>query len=389
MQEIVPHLNQIWLNLDGEDVSSSCFDIDTDNFKDITSHCIKSDIIVVTIFTIPLIRYVKMLRERMGLSFRFVFHLHGFATFGCWPLYYWNFGDLLTRDDVFVASSSMDFVSFTHYFKDIRCPVIPFSLPRPKLIRLMPQDEIPFVYVGRLSEQKHLEVILQSLALYKAQNSHFKFHIYGVEDGLGWPHLGKKGMVGYQEELKKLSHSLGLENNVFFHGFVQREIIDKEWEAKKVIMLISSLHSDENFGMAAFRCLLHGNQAVLTQWGGHVDLKKNFGDRVDLVVVNKGKSGPVVCHQDFLEGVKSAVAKYWQELDTQIPSAYYNLEDQYQKILMLETLKGKATRPEVVDVLLKNLENYRQNPDLSDGCQIFDGHNDPLALQFAKLYGMK
>jgi glycosyltransferase involved in cell wall biosynthesis len=105
------------------------------------------------------------------------------------------------RGDIDVIRNGTDFVP----------PANPKVLRRQVDIELGLRDVYPvFLYVGQLTWQKNLKVILEALALLKRQGNAFKMLFVGG---------------GYaEEELKGLSENLGLSGNVVFLG----TILDRE-----------------------------------------------------------------------------------------------------------------------------------------------------------------
>lgn len=385
MQEIVPHLVDQWLDCSGEEVEVFHFDLEKDNFKQVLSTCFNADVVVLTIFTLPLLQFVKSLRQQFDLQFRLVFHLHGFATFGCWPLYYWKLGELLTLDDVFVASCWADYDAFKGFFPDARCQVIPFSLPRPTHQVNCFTDTIPILYVGRLSEQKHLELSLLAIKKVVERGHSIHFHIYGEEDHLGSPHMGRRQQSGYADFLHSLCEKLEITQHVTFHGFVQRDKIDREWHKNASVFLSPSLHSDENFGMSVFRYLLRGSCAVISKWGGHIDLVNNFYKALG-VDVRGSSAGPWISVHDLADALEHSFTIL--DNDSQIPVRYYEINQKYRDIIELPRRSGKLDTPSIIPELLQRLERYRADEHFDESCQIFSGYGDLLALRFFHYYGM-
>ena len=95
------------------------------------------------------------------------------------------------------------------------------------------QDEIVFIYVGRLEKLKRIDFTLKSLKILKDKGLKFKFYIVG------------KGQEG--KKLKKLCKKLGLtENEVIFTGFVAEEQFPLLY-SRADLLLFPSLY--DNFGL--------------------------------------------------------------------------------------------------------------------------------------------
>lgn len=105
---------------------------------------------------------------------------------------------------------------------------------------------------------------------------------------LGVPNLGIIGK-SYLRNLKQLVNDLELEDVVEFGDFLSHDEIDLE--LKNSIYISPSVHSDENFGLVAFRALNLGTPALLSHWGGHRDFQHYF-DGVRYFNVYKSLQGP-------------------------------------------------------------------------------------------------
>ncbi len=92
--------------------------------------------------------------------------------------------------------------------------------------------ELIFVYVGRVTKLKRIDFILRSLKMVKDRGVAFKFYIVG------------KGFE--MDELKKLTTSLGLDNEVVFTGFIARELFPQIL-ARADLLLFPSTY--DNFGL--------------------------------------------------------------------------------------------------------------------------------------------
>lgn len=92
--------------------------------------------------------------------------------------------------------------------------------------------ELIFVYVGRVTKLKRIDFILRSLKMVKDRGVAFKFYIVG------------KGFE--MDELKKLTTSLGLDDEVVFTGFLARELFPQIL-ARADLLLFPSTY--DNFGL--------------------------------------------------------------------------------------------------------------------------------------------
>ena len=94
------------------------------------------------------------------------------------------------------------------------------------------QDELVFMYLGRVMKLKRIDFILDSLKLLKDKGLKFKFFVVGKGAELN--------------KLKKRSAKLGLEEEVKFLGFVARELIPLIY-ARADLFLFPSIY--DNFAL--------------------------------------------------------------------------------------------------------------------------------------------
>src|SRR5262249_47600709 len=149
----------------------------------------------------------------------------------------------------------------------------------------------------------------------------FSLEVFGGEDGLGSPNMGISS-IGYGERVRSLSQRLRLDEIIRFHGHTKRETIAERLGGARHVFVSASVQSDEDFGMAAFRYLCGGNQAVLTDWGGHAVLRTNFGAAVESVPVHAAVSGPWVEPNALACGLERAVQAYPDFYPAGVPRCY-------------------------------------------------------------------
>lgn len=390
MQEIVPSLEEQWLKL--QDTNKQNYEVKRFVFEDhapkkMIKEIMKADFIIITSYCVPIALFLAYLRQNLGLNhFRLIFHLHGFSTFAMWPLYHWKLGKSLRTDDLFISSCTRDQHCFKTFFKDLPVYCVPFSLPLLK--KPAPpkksNSKVPFIFAGRISEQKNLHTLFYAFHLFKKRNPDlpFEFKIFGKEDHLGSPHIGKKSGP-YLDFLLELRSQLQLENDISFLGHVTREVLDHEAQIQS-IFVVSGLHSDENFGMAAFRFLCYGHLALLSDWGGHRDLKTAFPNQTTLIPVNSSAIGPWI---DPLE-MSYLLQKIYNHYPSSphsphIPTYYQDQDLHYEKILSIKHDSRPSQIPPIATQLVQRFLDYGQT------MQIFTGYDDPLFQPFLKAYGMR
>ncbi|MBT7608721.1 MAG: glycosyltransferase family 4 protein [Bacteriovoracaceae bacterium] len=392
MQEIIPLLEYMWGG-----ATDYFNEIDFKEVKGInkknTHKFLVADNIVLTSFSISGIKFIKYLRTEFNLDFRFVFHLHGFSTFACWPLYHWGLGSYLDKNDVFISTCSRDKETFHGIFNKARCEIIPFSLPAKQIsllsnINFVQDDVIRFIFVGRISEQKNLHSLIYAFSKLSGELSHAKLQldIYGKEDNLGSPHIGKISGP-YMNKLQTLIKSLK-NRSITLHGFCERSVLEKMFLKKKMIFCSLSIHSDENFGMSAFRALCFGHIAVLSDWGGHADLCESFSEGVLLVPVRESEFGPFTSITQIKEKLHQALKMYSYEQQSILPDcySYESLCKKARSILQLPKLVGHLPNVEIVNKIISNYKLFKRSQ--KDSSKIFSSYGDKDYKYFLRSYGM-
>jgi hypothetical protein len=251
------------------------------------------------------------------------------------------------------------------------------------------QSHLHFVFSGRLSSQKNLHTLLDAYRIFRERTDVLPSSLtfFGGEDFLGSPNMGTKDS-NYAKLLRETVIKLELTNCVEFSGFLEREELHRRLTLPH-ILVIPSLHSDENFGMSALRSLCYGMPVVLSDWGGHGDFSLKFSNQVFLTRVLSSPSGPYISASELADSMQLATKQSYFE--PKIPSDYSlaSISDSYR------TLAQETNRTNVQPLLPsllaeKILENRRQfaasNPV---SMQIFSSYSDPLVKPFFEAYGMR
>lgn len=388
MQEIIPHLERCWLKSANENHNVELVDVDNLDLKKITKLAWNANNIVLTCFNIKTVKIAVFLRQELGLNFRIIFHLHNQATIGLWPLQEFGLLKLLKGSDLFISSCQRDWETLLLTCPKAQGAFIPFTLSDAE-IKLMTQwhdkkIKKEFYFVGRISRQKNIHFILKALALLKNEFSAAHFHIFGEEDNLGSPNMGMSDLT-YMSELQKQIIDLDLSSMVTFHGHKERTSLYGNILKERFIFISMSAHSDENFGMAAYRALLRGEPTLLSDWGGHSDFMSEFKDQVSLVPIIHKKNELGIDEAVLVNSIKEALRKDNFQLHSKNYYLEENLAGRYNELATSKL--SPVEHLELSDlsrrVFLKR-EVYKELPT-----KVFDSYEDPLVQPFFISYGLK
>lgn len=152
-------------------------------------------------------------------------------------------------------------------------------------------DEITFIYSGRLSYQKRIQDLLVLYQLFKKHSSRpTRLLLAGPFDNLGNPYIGEHFHEG--EFAQKLISYFSLldedtKKSINYLGCVEEEALNRIYNSADIFVSLST-HNDEDYGMSPAEALSTGLPAVLTNWGGYSSFQ--FDDAVKLVPVKINQS---------------------------------------------------------------------------------------------------
>ncbi len=285
----------------------------------------------------------------------------------------------LHEQDLWIMSCKADAELAKLAWKNIRTEVVPLKLIDHHKNEIEKSDSRKDIfYFGRISEQKNLEASLFAVSLIadEMRKKNRKFRIFGYEDYLGVPNL-KIPSWGYLEDLYTLVKLLGIKDLVEFRAAVQ---VDKMEELlKHGVFLSPSVHSDENFGLVAFRSLRIGTPVILSKWGGHIDLASYFS-KIEYVDVYETTSGPEVNPCQIAE----CLLEVWKEnpviQERKCPFIKLSLEWGAITPMQMTNLKLEVVK-RVADAHPWTISKWPLYG------KIFKNHRDPNYLQAMRVYG--
>lgn len=391
MQEIIPALERAWVGARREGQHEvAVLNVDETPMTKILQSALNADNIVLTCFNAKISRVARTLRALYEIDARYFIYLHNQTTIACWPFHVWGLAEVLRQDDIFLSSCAKDAEGVRHSFEDACVKTVPFTIPSVEGFAPSAHSSSPdFVFIGRISAQKNLHGLVYAFYLLRTELPEFpgRLIFYGGEDGLGSPNMGVRSN-NYRASLEELVARLGLTDRIRFEGFKPREAVHRELDGRDYIFVSPSLHSDENFGMAAFRSLCGGHAAVLSHWGGHADLKENFPEQVFTVPVLGSAAGPWIDPCELARTLKRALHERVL-IRRAIPELYR--EENVSRVLLDWALTPWSPGPRLkpsrtaLEVLSRRKAFFEAG---EDPCKIFGSYSDPLAIPFFSAYGM-
>lgn len=157
-------------------------------------------------------------------------------------------------------------------------------------------EEIVFLYTGRISYQKRLAELLTLFEIVsKSYEGKCKLLIAGNFDNLGNPYIGdhlhegeySQKLIGFLSKFPKK-----IRDSILYLGNIEQIALSKVYNASDIFVSLST-HNDEDFGMSPAEALLTGLPAILTNWGGYACFNESQSE-VSLVNVRISKSSPVI-----------------------------------------------------------------------------------------------
>lgn len=381
MQEIIPSLVHCWeLCAQLEQLSSLSICVEKTSPKDLALAALKSKVIIITTFNSEIANAMILIRDVFKVDSPFIFHLHGLATIGCWPLYKFKVESLMTNKDIFLGTCPGDIKCIELTYTNAKACMHLFPLEQAYLNPHLHPKKL--VYVGRISDQKNIE---SSIKLYLSikENLHLEsFEIFGEEDFLGHPNMGIKST----ELLTSLSQ---YSDQIKFRGFVPREKIIQEIQADHIFISLST-HSDENFGMAALRSLLAGSKAILSDWGGHKILSKHFPTQTVLIPVCllDKKKPPSVNIQNQFDHISTNLFNCTPCRSAQNDFTFKAISNSFKSILS-NIINSNINYPSVLtrtDIGMRVVNQHSSFEVIGFNQRCFENYEDLLARQFLEAY---
>lgn len=391
MQEVLPSIEKCWEQTAFEiKAESKIINVDLEPLRNFINYLFQCDAIIIIAFNETIARFMREVRATLNLPMPFVLHLYGHASLGLWPQNRFNVLSIMTSGDAFIGTCPGDikcmkltgenFLTF-----DIPYPYFPIEIDSSKLI----DDKIKFAYIGRISDQKNIDILIEAYYLLSLENENLPaFLIYGKEDYFGSPNMGIPS-TDYLKYLKEQIQKYNLTEKIIFKGFQSREVIYGELGSKH-IFLSASTHSDENFGMALLRSLSMGAIALVSHWGGHIPFKEKCPHKVWTVPVAFKTSRPrpdSLIFKDQMQKVLKHSRIIFDKLDLH-PIPQYFLPEHITKefAIVLERISSNAEPINISEIAREIYKQQLKFESSGDMQRVFTSYDDYKAQLFLNAY---
>jgi glycosyltransferase involved in cell wall biosynthesis len=215
---------------------------------------------------------------------RIVFHI-----FGDFTLYY-NEWDKLSKllagyeVDFIVASERQKILIDKFLVNPMKARVCPFPVDKhefsymPALRKVqreqwgLEENEIAFVFTGRLSLQKRIHILLKIFAEFieTTKNETAHLFLYGNADNVGDRFLSKWETEGeYFRKINRIYKSFPshIQKRIHFMGSVPNKELKGVYQGADYLVNLS-VHNDEDYGMSVAEAQCSGLPGIITDWGG-------------------------------------------------------------------------------------------------------------------------
>ena len=265
---------------------------------------------------LPILQLIKIELNKKRMKPRFIFHI-----FGDFTLYYpeWDKLSKVLQDfkvDFIVASDRQKILIDKYLTHPMSCHVCPFPVdekefsftPSLRIVQRkewkLKEDDLAFVFTGRLSRQKRIHTLLEAFSdfLIKTKTQKAHLFLYGNPDHIGDQFLGKWETEGeYFRKINRIYKSLPkrVQDKIHFMGSVPNEELKAVYQGADYLVNLS-VHNDEDYGMSVAEALCSGLPAILTDWGGLASFElKKVPEATEFIPVKIGKASKLI-HYDYV-----------------------------------------------------------------------------------------
>lgn len=237
-------------------------------------------------------------------------------------------------------------------------------------LQIKPKEKI-LIYVGRVSKQKNVDILISTFQKIKQKIKPTKLFIVGQFDDFGAPTLGLNQVNGEQfsDILPMIDRKI---SDINFFSLKKAANLNSLFNAADSFASFSLTH-DEDFAMAVSEALATGLPVCLSSWGGHTEYISNYkcAHGVPVYLSSKGLLFDQIEIQNGIVNITSQ--KFHQRERTEIAKKHaqkYSIDETYtlleKKIVRQSVFKGFNSN--LVQIALK----------LKSGGTIFNWQKEPI-----------
>lgn len=138
-------------------------------------------------------------------------------------------------------------------------------------------DDIVFIYTGRLSQQKRISELIKSFnCLPTEKRKKSTLLLAGHFDDLSNPYLGEhKTRFLYESEIQEqIKIGKTKKSRIHYLGNIPTTELKSLYSCADYFVSLST-HHDEDFGMSPIESLFCGTKCILSDWGGYASFAIN------------------------------------------------------------------------------------------------------------------
>lgn len=150
--------------------------------------------------------------------------------------------------DMLICGSQNDYAQYHHIGKQQQVVLDGVSIESLLELPLTKKNMHHFIFVGRLSENKRVEKLLEAVALLTSKNPTIRLHVVGED----WE--------GLLKGLQSKAAALKLQKHVEFHGKISDKELEKLYQQSAFFVSASAY---EGFGMSAIEAMAAGCIPIL------------------------------------------------------------------------------------------------------------------------------
>lgn len=176
------------------------------------------------------------------------------------------------------------------------------------------QEDIAYVFTGRLSRQKRIHSLLISFNefLEKTKTSSAHLFLYGSTDHIGDQFLGVWETEGeYFRKIDRIYRSLpaSTQKKIHFMGVVPNKDLKAVYQGADYLVNLS-VHNDEDYGMSVAEAQCSGLPSILTDWGGLASFyHPSFPEVTNFIPVKIGKDAKLVHYTSVIKAFETTTSQ--------------------------------------------------------------------------------